>query len=97
MVATPIIETDINQTCYDLFITEKQFLYDKLTAKYGRNRKAIHVDCFGEWHFAWVSTIWHKADSHVFSKACFNVYGRQMGAFMLTSVCFEVTNEFGFE
>lgn len=45
MVATAVIETDINKTCYGLFIIEKQFMYDKLTAKYGRNRKPIHADC----------------------------------------------------
>ena len=57
----------------------------------------MRIACFSEWHFALVNTIWHKADSHVFLKACFNVYGRQIGAFVLTSVCFEVTNEHVFE
>lgn len=45
MVATAVIKPDINQTCHGLFIIVKQLTYDKLTAKYGRNRKAIHADC----------------------------------------------------
>lgn len=51
----------------------------------------------GEWHSALVNTIRHKAGSHVFSNACLKLYGRQIGAFMSTSVCFEVTNEYVFE
>lgn len=41
MVATTVIKTDINPTCRGLFIIVKQFIYDKLTAKFGRNRKGI--------------------------------------------------------
>lgn len=56
----------------------------------------MRMVCVGEWHSALVNTIWHKA-GHVFSNACLKVFGRQIGAFMSTSVCFEVTNEYVFE
>lgn len=44
MVATAVIKTDINPTCHGLFVIVKQLVYDKLTAKCGRNSKGIHAD-----------------------------------------------------